>query len=184
LWFKIRQESDGMRLHVIKAFMVSILLTCSAHANIPEEGNLGVGAMVGTIGAISGKYWLTSVDALDAGIEFLDHPWTVIYVDYYRHFPGLFGGKSRFGRETSPYVLVGTGMGFWDRTDNCGRWNCSWNPNSTGTGNGFFVRLDIGLEWFLRATRFSLFGEFGPSYMWYPTSGNTFDVAIGGRFYF
>ena len=92
-------------------------------------------------------------------MEFFDHPWTVFYGDYFRHFPTLFGIGSRFGRESSPYVGLGTGVGFWDRTDNCGRWHCTWNQNSTGTGNGFFVRLVFGVEWFPKThTLFSFCG--------------------------
>jgi len=167
---------------LIAAFM---LLSLPLHADFPKEGQFGPGVMVGTIGSVSGKYFATDVDAVDFGAEFLNSPWQVFYIDYYRHFPQLFGKGSRFGRETSEYIAIGTGAGFWDRLDNCGRWNCTWNSSTTGTGNGFFVRLVVGAEWSpSRKARYTVFGELGPSYMWYPTNGSAIDVAVGARYYF
>lgn len=164
----------------------AILLSASvrAYADFPVEGTIAPSAIVGTIGSISGKYFVTDVDAVDAAAEFMDHPWQVFYADYYRHFHRLFGKGTRFGRETSLYGGLGAGAGFWDRNDNCGRWNCSWNKNTTGTGNGFFIRAVAGVEWYPRRTLFSVFAEVAPSYLWYPTNGSTLDFGAGGRFNF
>jgi hypothetical protein len=171
-------------MRTFNAILLFVTLGFSAHADFPTEDRFGIGAMVGTLGSISGKFFLTDVDAVDLGVEFLGHPWQVFYGDYYRHFPKIFGKGTRFGRESSLYGAIGTGVGFWDRTDTCGRWHCTWNANTTGAGNGFFVRLVVGVEWYPRKTNYSVFGELGPSYMWYPTDGNTFDVGVGGRYYF
>jgi hypothetical protein len=108
----------------------------------------------------------------------------VIYADYYWYFKDVFGKRSRFARESILYAGGGTGAGFWDRTQTCGRWNCSWASNSTGTGNGFFVRAVVGIEWFPPGWNAGVFTEVAPSYMWYPSTGNTVDFAIGARYYF
>lgn len=134
--------------------------------------------MAGTIGAINIKYWFENDQAADVGVEFLDKAWQVFFIDYYFHSPGFFS------KNTAVYVALGTGGGFWKRADECGRWHCKWNPNSTGTGNGFFVRTVVGNEWYFKRRSYSAYIEAGPSFMWYPSSGNTTDAAIGGRIYF
>jgi hypothetical protein len=160
-----------------------ILLSLSAAA-LPTEDSIGPGVQVGTQGALTLKYFFTDEDAVNGGVEFMDHAWSVFFADYIRHFPRLFGKGTRFGRESSLYLGVGAGGGFWDRTDHCGRWRCHWNAGSTGTGNGFFVRAVLGLEWYPKATHFSVFAEAAPSFMWYPTNGSATDFVLGGRYYF
>ncbi len=150
----------------------------------PQEGTIGVGGMIGTIGAISAMYWFTPELTFDANIEFRDHPWNVIFADFMWHFAELFGHGSKFGRETSAYIGAGAGTGFWDRSDKCGRWHCTWNLNTTGTGTGMFLRVVGGVEWYPLRTPIGVFAEAGPSQMVFPSSGQTFDFAIGSRYYF
>jgi hypothetical protein len=164
--------------------LIAVFAVTSA-AVTPDEGRIAASAMIGTSGILGAKYWLSKRDAVELGVEYIDHPWAVFYADYSWNIPGLFGGKgAKFWRELSLYIKGGGGAGFWDRKDECGRWNCKWNPESTGSGNGFFLRLLVGLEWYPKRSPFTVFGEVGPSYMWYPTNGNTIDVNIGGRYYF
>src|SRR5690348_7322802 len=75
--------------------------------SVPEandaRGRLGVGAQVGTIGAVSAKYFLVKHVAIDAGVEFLDHPWGVFFTDLSYYVPGVFGKGTRFGRQSALY---------------------------------------------------------------------------------
>lgn len=151
---------------------------------IDRTGQTGLGLLLGTAGALSGKHWLTGRGAFDLGFEFFDRPWHVAYGDFLWHVPGLFGRGSRFGRESALYFGAGTGVGFWTREDRCGRWRCTWSPSASGTGTGFFVRAVVGTEWYPTHTRFGVFGELAPSRMYYPSSGSTFDVTVGARYYF
>ncbi|PWU17459.1 MAG: hypothetical protein C5B49_08825 [Bdellovibrio sp.] len=169
------------------------VVLCQAASATPAESTLNEsqqtrviapGISIGTTGALSLKYFFSKDDSVDAAVEYRDHPWAVIYADYYRYFRGLFGQKSRFGREVSPYLGAGTGAGFWDRDDQCGRWKCAWTPGTQGTGNGFFVRLVGGLEWFAPNKAYTFYFEASPSWMWYPSSGQTVDVVIGAKYYF
>jgi hypothetical protein len=170
---------------VRNAFLLILIFILSgqAQAIAPDADDFALGAMIGSMGSISGKYWFTNQAAAELGVEFLDHPWSVFYADFLWHFPKLFGSGTRFGRETSAYAGGGAGMGFWDRLDTCGRWNCHWNQGSTGTGTGLFLRSIFGMEWYPGKSRFGIFAELVPSYMWYP-NGSAFDGGIGGRYYF
>lgn len=161
-------------------------LTVSPNANAakPTANTVGVGAMVGTMGAVSVKYFVTERDALDIGIEFMDEPWTVLFADYYVHLNNAFGRTNRFTKQSHLYLGAGAGTGFWSRKQECGRWKCDWDPRATGTGTGFFVRIIAGAEWYMAKNPFGFFIEFAPSYMLHPTTGTAFDAAAGARFYF
>jgi hypothetical protein len=167
------------------ALLFSIaLIAFPLSADMPKEGTFGAGAEIGTVGAITAKYFIIDRGAIDAGIEFLDKPFSVIYSDFLWHIPGLFPRAHKFWRESALYFGGGGGVGFWDRLDSCGRWNCHWNSNSQGAGNGFFIRAVGGIEWYPSKTHWGVYGEVAPSYIWYPGGASMIDVAVGGRFYF
>jgi hypothetical protein len=165
-------------------YFIVFIFASLAHAVTPGEGTVDVGAMIGTSGAVDAQYWFSKQDAVDLGIEFLDRPWTVVFANYTFHFRQLFSQKSKFWSVATPYVGAGGGVGFWDRKDTCGRWNCHWNADSTGSGDGFFLRAVAGLEWAPKKHRYSVFAEVAPSFLWYPDNGHTLDVHVGGRYYF
>jgi hypothetical protein len=151
----------------------------------PEPGSIAAGAMAGTVGALSGRYWIDKNNSLDFAVEFMDHPWSVFFADYYYGFSGgLFASQSKFWKATHLYAGIGAGAGFWDRKDHCGRWHCTWTPGATGTGNGFFLRAVIGFEWFPGKKRYSVYSELAPSVLWFPEGGRTVDTSVGARFYF
>jgi len=160
-----------------------VLSTTTTVYAAPKGGELGLGAILGTIGAVNGKYWFSKQAAVDLGVEFLDHPFAVFYTDFLWHFPGLFGKGSKFGREASLYLGAGVGAGFWTRADSCGRWDCNWTVGASGTGTGFLARVVVGSEWYPLRTRFGVFAEIVPSFMLFP-NGDTIDVGVGGRYYF
>ena len=139
--------------------------------------------MLGTSGVLNGKFWFSKNESIDLGVEFIDHPWTVFYGNYAYNIPEMFGHAGFWG-DVQLYFGAGAGAGFWDRTDNCGRWHCKWKETSTGSGNGFFLRASTGLEWFPKRKRYTAFFEAAGSWMWYPTNGSKIDAYLGGRFFF
>jgi hypothetical protein len=164
-------------------FCLALFAQGAVATGFPGEGDFAAGGLIGTVGAVNGKYMITKEAGVDAGVEILDHPLTVFYGDILWHFERLFGKSSRFGRESSLYVGGGGGVGFWNRLQTCGRWNCSWPNNSSGSGNGMFIRTVAGVEWYPPKTHWSVFGEIAPSFMIYP-NGSFIDVAVGGRYWF
>ncbi len=165
-------------------FALGLMFAHSTWAAKPTRGSAGIGAMMGTMGAINAKFFITDRDAVDVGIEFMDEPWTVLFADYYVQLNDAFGKKSQFAKQTHLYLGAGAGSGFWSRRQACGRWKCKWDPLATGTGTGFFVRLVAGAEWYLARSPFGFYAEVAPSYMLHPTTGTAFDAALGARFYF
>jgi hypothetical protein len=156
--------------------------TQSLSAGFPKQGEFGLGLMIGTFFAATGKYWLSNQAAIDFGMGFVGYPWFVTYADYLWHMPRVFGTRSQFGRESSLYFGGGGGVGFWSSTDACGHWACGWDNHESGSA--VFIRGLAGVEWYPAPTRFGVFGELGPSILVAPHTWGTVDVNIGGRYYF
>lgn len=171
-------------LLIIFACVFTFQVRASTPTGSSGGGPFGLGLMVGSIISVTGKYWLSERGALDFGLGFVGQPWTVLYADYIWHIPGLFGKGTQFGRETKAYFGGGGGVGFWRQNGDCGRWNCSWDSNRTGSGTGVFIRGLFGFEWSPNHTPFGVFGELGPSILLTPGTGGTLDVGVGGRYYF
>jgi len=163
--------------------LIATLFHLNAHAgSASPPADFGGGLMVGSITAITGKYWLDKKSAIDFGAGFAGSPDTALYADYLYHVPNVFGTSSKFTRETAGYFGGGGGIAFWDDSYDCGRWGCNRRRERTSTG--IFLRGLVGLEWFAAPTRFGVFGELGPTFLFTPASASGLDVGIGGRFYF
>lgn len=167
-----------------RIFLLLLAFSAPTWAAKPTANTAAVGAMIGTMGSISAKYFFTDRDALDVAIEYMDEPWTVLYADYYVHLNDAFGKASSFAKQSQLYLGAGAGTGFWHREQKCGRWNCKWDPMAEGTGTGFFLRLVVGGEWYFAKRPFGFFIEVAPSYMLHPSTGTALDGAGGARFYF
>jgi len=169
---------------------ISVLLVSTANAakRAPAStlatppGELAMGLMVGNIIAATGKYWISEDGALDFGLGFTDGDNVTGYADYLWHIPGIFGNGSKFGRETSGYMGGGGGIGYWNDSYRCGRWDC--DRRNTDSGTGLFVRAIFGFEWYPLRTRFGVFGEAGPTFLFAPSTSASLDVGVGGRYYF
>jgi hypothetical protein len=169
-----------------KLFILFSALTFinSAKAVTPKDSDFGLGLMVGSIVAATGKYWISNREAIDFGVGFIGSPWSVIYADYLFHIPGVFGSGTKFGRETSLYFGGGGGLGIWSKNDHCGHWKCDRDPEPDDSGTGVFLRGLVGFEWYPLHTRFGVFGEVGPSIMITPDTSSAPDIGVGGRYYF
>lgn len=153
----------------------------TARAAQGPAAEFGLGLQVGSLVAVTGKYWISKPAAIDFGLGFGGSA-TSLYADYLWHVPGIFGTSSKFGRESSGYLGGGGGISFWDDSYECGRWDCSRRTRKSGTG--IFLRAVFGVEWYPQRTRFGVFGEIGPTFLVTPSMNGSLDVNVGGRYYF
>jgi hypothetical protein len=176
-------KSPSRTFDVMKYLIVFFLFfTTQARAASAPPADFGLGLMVGTMISMTGKYWLDKHGALDFGVSSTGSRGMAVYADYLWHIPGIFGTSTRFGRETSGYVGGGGGVGFWHDSYECGRWGCARRSDDSGTG--IFIRGLCGFEWYPRTTRFGVFTELGPTFMFAPSTGGSLDLGVGGRYYF
>ncbi len=163
-----------------------VFLTSSAFA-VPRvrPGTFAPGISLGfrNAGAISLKYWYSENLAIDFNVEYLGRPFTVFYTDVHYQFPELFAKNPGFLSQTLFYVGGGLGGGTWHRDENCVRFGCSWKEETTGSGDGYFLRALTGLEWFTPKSRTGVFAELAPAYLLYPNSKIIYDFVLGARFY-
>jgi hypothetical protein len=139
--------------------------------------------MVGTITSVNGNYWVSNQGSVDFGAAFFVGENHAVYADYLWHIPGIFGKGTKFGRETYGYFGGGGGVGFWDESYYCGRWDCARQPHRK-KGSGLFLRGIFGFEWYPLHTQFGVFAEVGPTTLLTPSISTTLDAAVGGRYYF
>lgn len=166
-----------------KAFLfIALLMNFSATAATTDSHKFGGGFMIGSITAMTGKYWISKQGALDFGVGYMSAEGVAVYGDYLWHIPGIFGSGTRFGRETSGYIGGGGGVATWSDSYECGRWSCDRRTRRSGTG--VFLRGLFGFEWFPNPTQFGVFAELGPTFLLTPSVNGSFDLGIGGRYYF
>lgn len=164
------------------AVLFSLLLSTSASANVPSRENIGVGLMLGSLVAVTGKYWVSDRGAIDFGIGFSGRRGNSVYGDFLWHIPKIFGTGTKFGRETQGYLGGGAGIGYWSDSYECGRWRCDRRVDDSGTA--IFIRGLFGFEWFPARTRFGVFAEVGPTMLIAPATAGSLDLGVGGRYYF
>jgi hypothetical protein len=162
------------------SFSLSLCMANAAVHAPPKAGRFGLGGMVGSPTAVTGKYWLSDVAALDFGVGFYSGSWTILYGDFLWHVTGLFGTSTKFGQQTKAYFGGGAGVGFWNRSESCNRWRCS----SRTSTNQLFIRGLFGGEWYPPPVQLGVFVEVGPSIGVTPEGGGSIDVSTGARYYF
>ncbi len=113
------------------------------------ENRLGIGFVLGDPSGITGKLFISSSDAIDAGIGASHDHGAYLYGDYLRHFSGVFPVPSLL-------LYLGIGPGFYDH-DNEGR-------NHSGSDeNGLECRFPIGLEYRFTTIPLAAFLELVPA---------------------
>lgn len=162
--------------------LASLFVFNFVHAAVMPENTFGVGLMIGSQTAVTGKYWLSSANAIDFGVGLGGRNRSSVYGDYLWHVSDLFGNRTEFAREASGYFGAGVGLDFWSDSYECGRWNCSKRTENSGTG--VFLRGLFGFEWVPPTTRFGLFAEIGPTLLIAPSTYTSLDISLGCRYYF
>jgi hypothetical protein len=113
------------------------------------ESRLGLGVVLGDPSGITGKVFISSSDAIDAGIGASHHHGAYVYGDYLRHFSGVFPVPSLL-------LYLGIGPGFYDH-DSEGR------NHSESDENGLECRFPIGLEYRFTTIPLAAFLELVPA---------------------
>lgn len=144
------------------------------------RGRFAGGFSLGSIFSINGKLWVSQKNAFDFGLGFTGG-WTMIYVDYLWHIPGLFGSDTRFGRETQAYFGAGGGLAFWSSREGCGRFTCATGVQS---GTGGIARAFFGGEWVPARLPLGVYAEAGPTLTVAERAGGVLDILVGARYYF
>lgn len=145
---------------------LSLLLGLSTTTTLASVrgGDSGFGVILGEPSGLSGKLFLSSRHAFDAGLSFsiLDDA-IYLHVDYLLHFPKPLAGLE--GGQWLPYAGVGGQFEIHQRKDDghatlATRFpiGLAWHP--AGSSVDFFVELALGLKVF-PATKPVLGGGFG-----------------------
>ena len=172
--------------YVAVALMLACLVLSQAPANARANqggGNpgFGLGILLGSPTAITGKYFTAREQAWDAGLAFDLGDSFTIYGDYLRHFPAALSGRpERFLRELSPYV--GIGVLFHDSDDPYVHKHHHVHSNERSTNVA--VRIPLGIEWLPARFPLGVFLELVPAIFIVPRTDADFQGGLGARYYF
>ena len=129
-------------------------------------GSIGAGVIVGRPIGLTGKYWMSSTRAVDAGIGISDGN-AAFYADFVWHawdiLPQFEQGKLG--------LYVGAGPRFEFR-------------NEEGQESRFGVRAVGGVDYWIQNRPIELFLEAGPFFRMMPGTNVDLDGGLGVRFYF
>ena len=143
-----------------KIIIIALLCVISAGMKAQDSG-LGAGIIIGEPTGLSGKTWLSSNDAIDAGVAWsISNGWFHIHADYLRHVFGLIpvekgklplyfgiGAKIGFGNDVSLGARVPVGLAYL----------------FDGTPLDVFIEIVPGLE-IIPDTQFDMGGGIGVRY--------------------
>ena len=147
-----------MRKFIVAVFFGIISLGISA-----QDSGLGAGLIIGEPTGISAKSWLSSHDAIDAGLAWsISHGWFHIHADYLRHAFGLIPvEKGQFPLYFGAGVKIGLG-----------------NDVSIG------LRVPVGLAYLFDGTPLDIFIEIAPGLQIIPDTKFDMGGGIGVRYWF
>lgn len=145
-----------------------------------EGGTNGVGVILGEPTGFTGKFWLSSDRAVDAGLAFSLSDFVLLYGDYLFHFPGAFGRSNAFLHQLTPYVGLGAELFVSENTANTNGKYFTANNSSVDFG----VRIPLGIEWKIPRSPVGVFVELVPGLGLLPGTFGFFQGGIGARFYF
>ncbi len=149
-----------------KIFLLAIFLMLGLQMNVfgQQMGgrNFGLGLEFGDYPGITGKLWLSDVNALGMGVGF--GPYTRMQLDYLWHDFSIF--KVNEGRLPLYYGFGGI--------------------LNTGTANyqDFGVRGTIGLCYIFKDNNFDIFFEMSPTFRFNPVNGMYISGSLGARYFF
>ncbi|MGZ3698455.1 MAG: BAPKO_0422 family outer member beta-barrel protein [Bdellovibrionota bacterium] len=171
-------------MHEIKIFLwfalaaAAVAAPAQAATGLNHTGENGLGVVLGEPTGITGKFWLASNHAIDAGLAYAFESYFIVYADYLFNFGGMIHAKhSKFPKELEPYVGVGPVLFI---STSSGAPRVYGNAASAGLG----VRIPLGLEYFIPKTTLGLFAEIVPGIGLIPATYGILEGGIGIRYYF
>ncbi|MCM2281588.1 MAG: hypothetical protein NDI61_07050 [Bdellovibrionaceae bacterium] len=160
--------------------LINVLALFSSPAQAARSDGFGLGLILGSPTAITGKMYMNSKEAWDAGLAYdLDDSFT-IYGDYLHHWPNAFAGqREQFLRELTPYVGIG-GL-FHDSTD---PYRNRDNPRRGEHVVNLILRVPLGIEWMTPKVPLGVFIELVPGIFLAPEVDSSIMGGVGLRYYF
>ena len=145
----------------MKKLLIVALFGLAALNLSAQDSGFGAGAIIGEPTGLSGKSWISSYDALDAGIAWsISYAWFHVHADYLRHVFGLIPveqGQLPF------YFGGGAGIGFGREISIAARVPVGLDYLFDGTPLDIFIELVPGLQ-LIPDTRFEMGGGIGVRY--------------------
>ena len=164
---------------IATAFLFALQLSAaSAYSAQDSSRPFGLGIILGEPTGLSAKYYLSSRNAIDGGLAYSFNNFIYIFADYLFHFPGAFGGSTRFSSELSPYLGIGA---IFLGSTNSGSRNRAYFSDSSGA---LGMRLPLGIEWSPSEHPIGIFIEVVPGLGIIPGTFGFIEGGIGGRYYF
>lgn len=160
--------------------LAAILIVFASSAQAARADGFGLGFVIGSPTAISGKMYLDSRRAWDAGLSYDFDDSITVYGDYLRHWPSAFSSRrEQFLRELSPYLGIG-GLFHNSRDPYLNKKNQRRNESVANLA----VRVPLGIEWLTSAVPLGVFIELVPSVFIAPEVDVSLMGGIGLRYYF
>jgi hypothetical protein len=163
--------------------IVLFLGPLSQAANLSGGGPWGLGAVLGSPTAITGKYEISNKNAVDFGLSFFSSYGVLVYGDYLWNFPGRLGHENKFISDLVPYFGFGGGLYSWSSGTRYSDRPWGWRTNDS-SGMGLYGRIPLGVEWFPKDPPLGVFVELAPGLSLLPGMWVTFDIGVGVRYFF
>ena len=148
-----------MKSSLAVLWTLTVLGTCA----VAQDKGFGLGILLGEPSGLSGKMWVSQVNAIDAGLawSFKNSGFLHIHADYLWHFPDVISSSER--------LVISAGLG--------GR---------LGTGHDAVlgVRIPFALAWWPRGVPIDLFLELAPGLDLLPATEFEMQGGIGIRWFF
>jgi len=145
-----------------KIIFIALIGICSLGL-LAQDNGIGLGIIVGEPTGISAKSWISSSDAVDAGVAWsISNGWFHIHADYLRHAFNLIDVE----KGSLPlYYGIGARVGF---------------GNDVQIG----VRVPVGLNYLFDGTPLDVFIEIVPGLAIIPDTKFDMEGGIGVRYWF
>jgi hypothetical protein len=145
----------------MKKLLVFVLFGLAGLNLSAQDSGLGAGAIIGEPTGLSAKSWISSNDALDAGIAWsISYVWFHVHADYLRHTFGLIPVEKG---QLPLYFGGGVGIGFGSKISIAARVPVGLDYLFDGTPLDVFIELVPGLQ-LIPDTRFEMGGGIGVRY--------------------
>ncbi len=143
---------------------LTILSVIANFSLLAQESGFGIGIILGEPTGLSGKYWVSSHNAIDGGVawSFRHSGFFHLHGDYLWHFPDVIQSTEKF----TPYLGFG------------GRFGATKGKALIG------VRVPVGMTFIPRGAPVDVFLELAPILDLAPATELSFNAGIGVRFFF
>jgi len=141
-----------------------------------NPGNVSLGLILGSPTAITPKFNLDRIHAIDAGLAYWFNDYIEIYADYLWLYPKLTSSKKYPLNEFTPYWGLGADLQTINRS--------SFIADNRHPWTGVFLRTPLGVEFMPRKVPLGIFLELVPNINLIPGLWISLGGGLGARYYF